>query len=90
MRHAYGNADVKPNVNTYGDGDGNGNGNINTNSYGSGHSYTYSYSRHTVTHTNLCTRGHTWAVGYCRARASRSLSRWWMHRWDKCLRIRRR
>jgi hypothetical protein len=88
MRHAYGNANVKPDghVNTYGD--------INANSdpYCSGHSYTYSdgYSyRHTVTHADLRTRGHTWAVGYCPARATRSLSRWWMHRWNKYLRLRR-
>jgi len=87
MRHAYGNANCKPNGNTYN------NINTNSNSYGSCHSYTYSdgYShshRHTVTHADLRTRGHTWAVGYCRARATCSLSRWWMHRWNKYLRLR--
>ena len=40
-----------------------------------------------VTHADLHTRGHTWAVGYCLARASRSLSCRWMHRWNKYLRV---
>ncbi len=87
MRHADGdpnvnvNANGKPDVNAY----------ANSDSYGCGFSYTYSdgYSWHTVTHADLHTRGHTWAVGYCRARATRSLSRWWMHRWNKYLRVRR-
>ena len=86
MRHAYGNANVKPDGNPY--------ANINTNSdsYGSCHGYTYSdgYSlRHTVTHADLRTRRHTWAVGDRPARATRSLSRWWMHQWNKYLRLRR-
>jgi hypothetical protein len=87
MRHAYGNADVKPDRN----GKPDGNAYANSNANGSGFSYTNSdgYSWHTVTHADLRTRGHTWAVGYCRARATRSLSRWWMHRWNKYLRIRR-
>ena len=86
MRHAYRNANCKSVGNTY--------NNIHTNSdtYGSRHSYTYSDSyghRHAVTHADLHTRGNTWAVGYCRARATCSLSRWWMHRRNKYLRLRR-
>ena len=86
MRHAYGNPNVEPKRNTYGD--------INTNSdsYGSGLSYTYSdgYSWHTVTHADLRTRGHTRAVGHVHAWAAGSLSCGWLHRWNKCLRLWRR
>ena len=32
--------------------------------------------------------GYTWAVGYRRARATRSLSRWWNDRWNLLLRLR--
>ena len=84
MRHAYGNANLKPDGNTYGDA------NANSDSYGCGLGYTYSYSysyRHTVTHADLRARWHTWSVGDCSARATRSLSRWWMHRWNKHLRV---
>ena len=88
MRNAYGNAHVKPVVNTY--------GYAYSDSYAivdaGCHGYTYSYDdshRHTVTHADLRTRGHTWAVGYCPAGATRSLSRWWMHRWNKYLCLRR-
>ena len=44
--------------------------------------YTYGYSWHTDTHADLRTRWHTWTMGNCPARATRSLSRWWMHRWN--------
>ena len=76
MRHANGNANVKPNGNTYGDAY------ANSDSYGGGLSYTYSDSysyRHTLTHADLRTWWHAWAVGYCSAGATRSLSRRWMH-----------
>jgi hypothetical protein len=87
MRHAYGNANVKPDWNTYGDinanSDANGGGLGYTNSDGYSH-------RHTVTHADVHTWWHTRAMGYCSTGATRSLSCWWMHRWNKHLRIRRR
>jgi hypothetical protein len=86
MRHAYGNANGEPYSHTYGDI----NANSNAYGYGGGFRYTYSYSynyRHTVTHADVHTWGHTRAVGYCRAGASRSLSFRWMHRWNKYLRV---
>ena len=85
MRDAYGNANLKPDGNPYA------NINADSDAYRSGHSYTYSdgHSWHTVTHADLRTRWHTWAVGYRPARATRSLSRWWMHQWNKYLRLRR-
>ena len=65
-----------------------GNANSDAHIHPDGDSDGYSH-RHTVTNADLRTRWHTWAVGYCPARATRSLSRWWMHRWNKYLRIRR-
>ena len=84
MRLAYGNAHLKPVGNT------NGNAYANSDSYGGGFSYTYSdgYSYwHAVTHSDLRTRWHAWTMGYRGARATRSLSCWWMHRWNKHLRV---
>jgi hypothetical protein len=81
MRLAYGNTNLKPKP--Y----GNGNLYTNADAYGGCFSYTYSY-RHTITHADVRTRWHTWAVGYCGTGASGTLSRWWNHRWNKrlCLR----
>ena len=86
MRHADRNANLKP--------DGNTDGNAYTNSYTYGCGFNYTYSdghshRHTVTYADVRTRWHTRAVGYCPARATRSLSCRWMHRWNKYLRLRR-
>jgi hypothetical protein len=87
MRHAYGNTYIHSDVNANGDAGCVGYANVDSHS----DSYTYSdgYSWHTVTHADLRTRGHTRAMGYCSARATRSLSRWWMHRWNEYLRLRR-
>jgi hypothetical protein len=76
MRHAYGNTNDEPDWNTYGDI------NANSDANGSGLGYTNSddYShRHTVTHADVRTWWHTRAMGYCSARATCSLSCWWMH-----------
>ena len=86
MRHADRNANLKP------DGNADGDAYANSDSYGGSLSYTYSdgYSYwHTDTHADLRTRWHTRAVGYCSARATRSLSCRWMHRRNKYLRLRR-
>ena len=88
MRHAHGNANGDGHIHSNGNSDSN--SNSDSYGYGGGFSYTYSdsYSWHTVTHADVCTWGHTWAVGYCRAGTTGSLSRWWMHRWNICLRVR--
>jgi hypothetical protein len=86
MRHAYGNANLKPDGNTYL------NAYANSDAYRCSLGYTYSHGysyRHTVTHANVRTWWYTWAVGYCHARATGSLSRWRNDRWNKHLRVRR-
>src|SRR5262249_2686537 len=85
-----GNANVEPDGITYGDAYANSNSDGGCFGYTYRHSHSDSYShRHTVTHPDLRARWHTRTVGYCCGRATCSLSRWWMHRWNKYLRIRR-
>ena len=96
LRHANCNANGDSYSDTYADF----NTNVNSDSYG--YSYSDSHangdadtdgnahadSGNTDGDAYVPTWGHTWAMGYRRARATHSLSRWWNDRWNLRLRLR--
>jgi len=96
LRHANCNANGDSYSDTYADF----NTNVNSDSYG--YSYSASHangdadtdgnahadSGNTDGDAYVPAWGHTWAMGYRRARATHSLSRWWNDRWNLRLRLR--